>query len=281
MSTTSVVRGYRWAGAALGAAAGLTILGGVGRLGLQVEPAAFPASPSRAADEVLALPPNLPAPVERFFQVAFEGRVPVTHSAVITGRGCLTISSITFPTRFRFVEAAGRAYRHYIECTWFGHPVLKVNEWYLDGRLRQELPFGVVANEPKADAAANLALWGETIWLPSVLLADPRLHWDALDQASARLVVPGGQDEDSLTVAFSRETGLIESLTALRYKSARARSPTRWRIDILDWTAFHGVRAPSRASITWLDQGRPWFVMTLEDVAYNVDVSRYIAASGP
>ena len=37
----------------------------------------------------------------------------------------------------------------------FGIPAMKVNEWYLDGHSRLELPFGVVENEPKVDMAAN------------------------------------------------------------------------------------------------------------------------------
>ena len=41
-----------------------------------------------------------------------------------------------------------------------------VNETYLDGKSRLELPFGVIEDEPKADQAANLGLWGESAWLP-------------------------------------------------------------------------------------------------------------------
>ena len=100
-------------------------------------------------------------------------RLPTIESAVITGRGQLTFGGITFPARLRFTHVAGKDYRHYIETTWFGRPVLRVDEWYLDGRLRMELPFGVVENEPKVDMAANLALWGESVWLPSILAADP------------------------------------------------------------------------------------------------------------
>jgi hypothetical protein len=31
---------------------------------------------------------------------------------------------------------------------------------------------------------------------------------------------------------------------------------------------------------TWLDQGRPWLMMTIDDVAYNANVSAYIRARG-
>ena len=67
---------------------------------------------------------------------------------------------------------------------------MKVNEWYLDGKARMELPVGVIENEPKIDMAANLALWGEAIWLPSILITDPRVRWEAIDDTTARLIVP-------------------------------------------------------------------------------------------
>jgi hypothetical protein len=35
------------------------------------------------------------------------------------------------------------------------------NETYLEGKLHQALLVGVVAHEPKADMAANLALWDD------------------------------------------------------------------------------------------------------------------------
>src|SRR5207249_10855060 len=40
------------------------------------------------------------------------------------------------------------------------------------------------------------------------------------------------------------------------------------------------VRVRTAAAATWLDQGTPWLVVTVEDVAYNVDVSEYIRSSG-
>jgi hypothetical protein len=33
-------------------------------------------------------------------------------------------------------------------------------------------------------------------------------------------------------------------------------------------------------SATWLDQGKPWAIFRLEDVVYNVDVSKYIRQKG-
>jgi len=59
------------------------------------------------------------------------------------------LGGLTFPGRFRFTHKAGQDYRHYIEATIFGIPILKVNESNLDSCSRLELPFGVTDGEPK------------------------------------------------------------------------------------------------------------------------------------
>ena len=72
------------------------------------------------------------------------------------GRGRLRLPSkggISFPARFRFTHHAGQGYRHYIEATMFGYPVMKINEYYLDGNARMELPVGVIENENDASAS--------------------------------------------------------------------------------------------------------------------------------
>jgi hypothetical protein len=265
----------------IGTATALGAFLGVGWLGLQVQPAPLPPYPgSTHIEDTVAVPADLPAPVRRFYDAIAGGQVPVITSAVLTGRASLRFAGITFPARWRFTHLAGRDYRHYIEATVFGQPVLKVDESYLDGHTRLELPFGVVEHEPKVDMAANLGLWGESVWLPPVFLTDPRVRWEAIDETTARLVVPFGAAEDSFRVTFDAETGLIKAMQALRYRDAKDERKVPWRLEPLGWQWFHGIRLPSPAAVTWLDQGKPWLVMTLEDVVYNADVSQYIRASG-
>lgn len=264
-------------------AVGLGAAVALGWLGLQVQPASFPPYPGPATPpETAALAAELPAPVARHFRAVAGERIPRLESAVITGRARLRLSGLTFPSRLRFVRTAGRGYRHYIESTWFGLPLLRVNEWYLEGHARLELPFGVVANEPKVDMAANLAFWGEQLaWLPTVLATDPRVRWEAIDDTTARLIVPFGEAEDSFTVAFDPETDLLRWAEALRYRDATDTEKIPWRFEPLGWQTFHGLRLPASAAVTWQDQGTPWLVMTVEDVAYNVDVAEYVRSSGP
>jgi len=260
----------------------LAVLVAIGWLGLQVQPKLFPAYPEQTpALNTVELPADSPAPVARYYKTIIGDQVPVIESVVISGRGKLRVFGLRFPARFRFTHIAGQGYRHYIEATIFGYPVMKVNEWYLDGKARMELPVGVIENEPKIDMGANLALWGESVfWLPSILVTDPRVCWEAIDDTTARLIVPFGEEEDTFTVTFDPQTGLIRAMEAMRYREATDETKIPWRNEPLGWQTFHGIEIPSPATLTWLDEGTPWSVWTIEDVVYNVDVSEYIRAKG-
>ena len=132
------------------------------------------------------------------------------------------------PGRFRFTHDAGNAYRHYIEATLWGLPVMRINERYIDDIGLMELPFTTVENEPKTNAAANLRLWGESLWLPTIYLTDPQVRWEPIDQIHARLIVPFGDTaEDEFTVTFDPETNLITRMETRRWKDADSTEKTR------------------------------------------------------
>lgn len=258
---------------ALGAGA-LAALVGVGWVGLQVKPPPFaPISASAPPLEFAPLPDDLPPPVMRFYKTISGDQVPVVRTAIISGRGTLRFGGITFPARFRFTYEAGRNYHHNLEATIFGLPILKADESYVDGAGRMVLPFGVTENEPKVDMAANLGLWGEAVWIPSILVTDPRVRWEPIDDNTARLVVPFGEQEDSFVVTFDPQTGLMDNAVAQRYREAADEEKIPWRLEPQGWERFNSVLIPTPAGVTWMDEGTPWAVFSLEEVIYNVPVS--------
>ena len=249
------------------AAGVLAAIFGLGWAALLVKPAPF--SPVGEAGKVPAtvlLPNGLPTPVEKFYRTQFGDQVPVIETAVISGRGTMRIPplfNLTLPVRFRFIHETGRNYRHYIEATLFGLPVLKVNEYYVDGVERQELPWAVATDNPKLDQGGNLGMWAELMkWLPSVLVTDPNVRWEPLDDESAILVVPFGDDEDRFVVRFRADGSEIIYWEAMRFADGEVEK-TLW------------------VNGTWFEDGKPWFVVTEEDVVVNVPVDTSVTAKGP
>lgn len=251
-------------------------------MGLQIRPGPFPAYPDTThITSFVPLPDDLPEPVRRFYQVACEGDLPVITSAVITLSGIIRLGPVPFKGRLRFTHDAGKGYRHYIEATLFGIPVFKVNERYLDQRGVMELPFATIDDAPKINMAANLGLWGETMWLHPVFITDQRVRWEAIDRHTARLIVPFEDDqEDSFTVRFDEQTGLIQSMEAMRYREANSTEKTGWLLSAYTWRTYHGIQVPDECAVTWADQDQPWLAVTLDDIAFNVDVSEYIRQRG-
>ena len=257
----------------------LTTLIAVAWLGLRIKPKPFPPfpQPPRLPD-TMPLPEGLPAPVTSFYYQLYGDHLPLIESAVLSGRATMRLGGITFPGRFRFTHLAGQSYRHYIESTLFGLPLLKVNEHYLDGVSRMALPFGVIENDPNVNQGANLALWAEAMWFPSIFISDPRVRWEAVDDHTAQLIVPFAANEETFAVRFNAESGLPHRMETLRFKAPNNTAKTPWRVELQGWSTLAGHPLFTVGKLTWLDEETPWAQFTVEEAVFNADVSDYIYA---
>lgn len=255
---------------------GLAALLGAGWLGLRFLPKPFaphPADPEAPADLAsVDLPDGLPAPVRRYAKVTIGDRLPVVRTAVISGRGWLRFGPVTVPARFRFYHLAGRSYHHSMQATWFGLPILRVEESYHRGRSLFKMPFGTLDNDPATNRAACMGLWAESIWLPTILFTDPRVRWEADGDAAARLTYPYGEIEDSLLFRFDPASGLPVEIIGMRNRG-KAEEFIEWRNVALRWQTLNAIQIPIDAETIWADQGYAWARWRVERVDYNVDVS--------
>ena len=255
----------------------------IGWLGLQFKPSAFPRYEAQpTTTKTIPIPDNLPAPVERFYRAAYGETIPVIESAVIQGHATVRpFMNIPLPARFLFVHNVGKDYRHYIEATWFGLPIMKVNEGYVDEASFFEAPVGNIHDDASTNQAANLAVWAEAGWFPSIWLTDSRVRWEAVDERTALLFVPFEDKLENFVVRFNPETGMIDTMEAMRFRdSGDAARKILWITTADKGPNIEGSNISSVGSATWLDQGKPWATFSLEEVHFNVDVSEYIYQRG-
>ena len=254
----------------------------IGWLGLLVRPRPF-AMPVLGTLETgsIPLPSGLPQPVERFLRGVYGETIPVIRSAVLVGRCRIRPFGVWLPARFIFIHNAGQDYRHYMEATFFGLPFLKVNEGYVDGQSFFESPMATTHDDPNTNQGANLALWAEAGWFPSLWATDARVRWKEVDETTALLEVPFEGSSEHFVVRFEPEYGLIDTMEAMRYRSpGEGQRKILWITRNEPGPTIPGMNLRAVGSATWLDQGKPWAVFTLEQVDTNVDVRASIRARG-
>ena len=252
-------------------AGSLAALAAIGWLGLQIPPRIV--APINGKSQALGgvrIPENLPAPVIRYLHLALGEHAPRIESAVFWGSAQANFG-VWMPMRFQLYHRVGYDFRREMQITWFGFPVLKALDQYVNGKGLTGL-VGRADTGVRVDQGSNMILFAEGPLYPAIFVTDPRIRWEAIDETSAQLFFPFGAEEDSMTVYFDAQTDLITKMTALRYFGANGEKEP-WRVDFLSWQVVDGMTIPARSAITWEKQGKPWSYWDITGVTWNVDLS--------
>lgn len=254
----------------------------IGWLGFQIEPESFPTHPEKTKDAgTIDVPSDIPEPVKRYYEAATGSHIPAIKSAVVWGKAKLRINGIWMPVRFKTCYLPGQAFLRYLEVTWFGKTILKVSDTYMNGEGVMKIEGLLNMNETgeKIDQGQNLAMWGETVFMPSVVITDTRARWEAVDEETVRLVIPFGDQNDSLLYKFDKKTGLISNISAQRYRG-QDDIKTPWLIEFTEWKMYQSVKIPVRYASIWEDEGSPWSYWTVEGVEYNINIADNLSVGG-
>jgi len=253
-----------------------------GWLGLQVKATSFAVVAPGADPSRSPLPSDLPAPVQRFARLMFGESLPNVRSAMVLGQAQLAPVGFPMPTRFRFYYDATRSsYYHDIQVTWFTLPFMRIHERNLEGHVTLDLSvLGRVEDAPHTNRAGIQGYWSEVLaWVPSIVLTDTHVRWEAVDATTARLYLPGLNDDEAFTVRFDAESGLMTEIETMRYQNESQAERWHWRNRILEWGMVDGKRVPVRAQTQWNDD-TPWATWEVEQVVFNVDASARLAEFG-
>jgi len=214
--------------------------------------------------------------VRRHFVQTIGENPPVIVTAVVWGRGRACIRGVWVPLRFQAWYRAGEAYYRRMEVTWFQRPVMRGSETWINGVGLFQMGEREESGE-RVDQGQLLTLWADMIWLPSIFVHNQQIRWLAVDDHTARLVIPYKDQTESIDVHFDPVSGRMTHLTALRFTDE---SPEKepWRVDLLEWSEINGLTIPNHTDNAWGETGSPWSYWTVDGVSYNVNVDEHLGS---
>ena len=173
----------------LGVVGSLSALAALGWLGLQIPSPVAPLQNEPSQDlGTVRVPETLPAPVRRYLQVALGDRSQRIESAVYWGRARANFG-VWMPLRFQLYHRVGYDFRRDMQITWFGLPVLKALDQYVNGQGMTGL-VGKADSGARIDQGSNMILFAEGPLYPAIFVTDGRIRWVAIDETSAQLFFP-------------------------------------------------------------------------------------------
>ncbi|QIZ69505.1 DUF6544 family protein [Oxynema aestuarii] len=246
--------------------------------GFQIVPSPFPPPTQVSRDRgSLGVPDDLPEPIRRYLASCTSADLPQVESAMIWGRAKFKLGFAYSMLRFKSFYRQGEFCRE-MELTWFGLPLMRAVDSYIggEGKLQVRGLMNLFQTGEEIAEGQVLALWAEEVaMLPPMAIAHPGVRWEAIDETHCSAYLPFGDREVRLQLAFDPKTAAIARIEALRYRQpGEDRIP--WEITLSELRSFGPLRVPARAIVRWQDDDRPYWIGTLEGIAYNIDVSPQI-----
>jgi hypothetical protein len=236
--------------------------------GLLVRPRCEPSGHESRDLGRVRLRDDLPPLLRSHLDLDGDGWVPRMDTHAMWSRPYMRRGSLPpLPLRMRSVSRVGESFVNDIEMVWYGRPVLRVIDAFVDGR-------GITRIGPKAvlgeeiDQGANLFLWSEAFFVPSAFREGSPVAVEQVGADEIRLSVPFGAGSDEATVRFAG--GHPSRFSALRHKRIGHRK-IWWHVDYSKWFVKDGIAVPQRIEVTWEDERRPWLSFDLDGFAANVE----------
>ena len=249
------------------------------RLVLRLEGARMPAITSRYDAHELD---SLPAPVERYFRAVLTDGQPIVSAVTVEHTGTFNLKQPgeqwkPFTSRQRVVtRRPGFVWNARIAVV----PGLNVfvHDAYVDGEgILNPAILGLLslADPVEAGVLAQgefVRFFAETAWYPTALLPSQGVHWDAVDDRSAKATLADGKVSVTMLVKFNG-ADLIESVrvAARAAMVGKAVVMTPWEGRMSNYQMRDGMLIPLACEAAWLrPEGRaPYWRGTISSMTYE------------
>ncbi len=255
--------------------AGAAALFGVGAAGLGV-PAPVPSrSAPLGAQDSTSPDPDWPDLLHQWLGTAHGGLVKQASTAEFVGTGRIRLGrSPWLPVSYRTSHLLGHEFSAEVSATWFGRPVVRGMDAYVDGHGVQRAHDSVTVG-PGLDSDGVSFLWSEAVLVPATWSLSG-VKWTQGSDTTLTLDVSGSDVAAPVTATLECDphTGLPKSFEVpWRSKNTEGTVGAGWRVSYLDWRQVGEEWAPGLVQVKWQDEDRPWFRMRMEPPVLNVDVA--------
>lgn len=253
--------------------AGAAALFGVGAAGLGV-PAPVPDAGTVGPVDTAPPDPQWPDLLHRWLTTAHEGEVPLATTACFVGAGRIRLGrSPWLPVSYRTNHELGRAFMAEVAATWFGRPVVRGVDAFVDGRgvtrARDTVTVG-----PGLDTSGISFLWSEAFLTPATWGLEG-VKWTQTDDTFLTLEVSHDElaSPMSAIIEADAETGLPSAFRVpWRPKNPQGTVGAGWQVAFTEWRAEPSGWAPGLVEVRWLDEDRAWFRLRMRPVALGAAV---------
>ncbi len=205
---------------------------------------------------------GLPAPVQRYFRAVLKDGQPMIAAVKLAHAGQFSLGE-TEPKWVPFTSHQAVVTRR-PGFDWdarirmapgiytFVHDAYAAGEGILHAALFGLVTVANLRGTPEVAQGELMRFFAEAAWYPTALLPSQGVHWEAVDDASARATIRDSDVTVTLLFRFN-DAGLIDSVRA----ESRGRVvngavvPTPWEGRMWRYEVRDGMRIPLEAEVVW------------------------------
>ncbi len=202
---------------------------------------------------------GLPEPVQRFFRTVIKDGQAIVAAVKLSQQGLFNMSetenkwSPFTATQFVTTQRLGFDWDARIQMApgvnAFVHDTYLLGEGSLYASLLGLFTVAKMQGAPENNQGELLRFLAEAPWYPTALLPSQGVHWDAIDDTSARATLTDGATTVSLVFQFNAEGTIATMRAEARYRDKLTAMP--WGGRLWEYSVRNGMLIPLEGEVGW------------------------------
>ncbi|MEZ2228935.1 MAG: DUF6544 family protein [Microcoleus sp.] len=202
---------------------------------------------------------GLPAPVQRFFRTVIKDGQAIVSAVKLSQQGLFNMNEMEdkwspfTATQFVITQRLGFDWDARIQMApgvnAFVHDTYLLGEGSLYASLLGLFTVADVRGAPENNQGELLRFFAEATWYPTALLPSQGVHWEAIDDTSARATLTDGATTVSLVFQFNAEGAIATCRAQARYRDKLTAMP--WSGRFWEYSVRNGMLIPLEGEVGW------------------------------